>query len=71
MRDCHAANSRCCKDDGLKVPEPTGIVDYVEARFAGSIHDIPTVAELIGRIVTEAAQLIRDRLMGFLEGRQR
>ncbi len=30
------------------------------------IHDIPTVAELVDRIVTEAAQLIRERLGGLL-----
>jgi NADH:quinone reductase (non-electrogenic) len=33
---------------------------------AGLIHDIPTVAELIDRIIAEAERLIRDRLMGFL-----
>ena len=35
---------------------------------AGLIHDIPTVAELIGRIMTEAEHLIRQRLTGFLDG---
>jgi NADH:quinone reductase (non-electrogenic) len=35
---------------------------------AGLIYDIPTVAELIDRIMAEAEQLIRDRLVGFLEG---
>ena len=34
----------------------------------GLIHDIPTVAELIDRIMAEAEQLIRDRLVGFLDG---
>ena len=33
---------------------------------AGLIHDIPTVAELIDRIMAEAERLIRDRLMGLL-----
>jgi len=32
----------------------------------GLIHDIPTVAELIGRIVREANDLIRARLAGFV-----
>jgi NAD(P)H-dependent flavin oxidoreductase YrpB (nitropropane dioxygenase family) len=35
---------------------------------AGLIHDIPTVKELIDRIMTEAEQLIRSRLTGFLDG---
>jgi nitronate monooxygenase len=35
---------------------------------AGLIHDIPTVKELIGRIMAEAETLIRKRLAGFLEG---
>jgi len=33
---------------------------------AGLIDDIPTVAELIDRIMNEAERLIRDRLTGFL-----
>jgi len=33
---------------------------------AGLIHDIPTVAELIDRIMADAERLIRDRLMGLL-----
>ncbi len=33
---------------------------------AGLIHDIPTVAELIERIMADAERLIRDRLMGLL-----
>ncbi len=33
---------------------------------AGLIDDIPTVAELIDRIMSEAERLIRDRLTGFL-----
>jgi NAD(P)H-dependent flavin oxidoreductase YrpB (nitropropane dioxygenase family) len=35
---------------------------------AGLIHDIPTVKELIDRIMVEAEQLIRSRLTGFLDG---
>ncbi|MEH2492110.1 NAD(P)H-dependent flavin oxidoreductase [Bradyrhizobium sp. AZCC 2230] len=35
---------------------------------AGLIHDIPTCKELVDRIMTEAEQIIRSRLMGFLEG---
>src|SRR5437879_9525575 len=34
---------------------------------AGLIHDIPTVKELIDRIMTEAEQLIRSRLTGLLD----
>src|SRR5208282_4759939 len=33
---------------------------------AGLIHDIPTVKELIDRIMADAERLIRERLMGFL-----
>ena len=33
---------------------------------AGLIDDIPTVAELIDRIMAEAEQLIRVRLVGLL-----
>jgi NADH:quinone reductase (non-electrogenic) len=33
---------------------------------AGLIHDIPTVAELIERIMAQAEHLIRDRLLGLL-----
>jgi nitronate monooxygenase len=32
----------------------------------GLIHDIPTVAELMGRIVREATDIIRSRLAGFI-----
>lgn len=35
---------------------------------AGLIHDIPSCKELIDRIMAEAEQIIRSRLMGFLEG---
>jgi nitronate monooxygenase len=34
---------------------------------AGLIDDIPTVAELIDRIMADAERLIRDRLMGLLD----
>jgi nitronate monooxygenase len=34
----------------------------------GLINDIPTVRELINRIMTEAEQIIRQRLIGFLDG---
>ena len=34
----------------------------------GLIHDVPTVAELIDRIMTEAEAIIRQRLTGFLDG---
>jgi len=37
---------------------------------AGLIHDIPSVKELIDRIMSEAEEIIHSRLMGFLEGRQ-
>jgi nitronate monooxygenase len=33
----------------------------------GLIHDVPTVKELIDRIMAEADQIIRGRLMGFLD----
>jgi nitronate monooxygenase len=36
---------------------------------AGLIHDVPTVKELIDRIMAQAEDIIRNRLMGFLEGR--
>lgn len=35
---------------------------------AGPIHDIPSCKELVDRIMSEAEQIIRSRLMGFLEG---
>lgn len=35
---------------------------------AGLIHDIPTVAELIGRIMADADDLIRTRLTGLADG---
>jgi NADH:quinone reductase (non-electrogenic) len=34
----------------------------------GLIHDIPTVGELIERIIREATDIIRGRLRGFLDG---
>jgi nitronate monooxygenase len=33
---------------------------------AGLIHDVPTVRELIDRIMSEADQIIQQRLIGFL-----
>ena len=33
----------------------------------GLIHDIPSVKELIDRIMAEADRIIRSRLMGFLD----
>jgi nitronate monooxygenase len=35
----------------------------------GLIHDIPTCKELIDRIMSEAEQIIRGRLIGFLDGK--
>ena len=35
---------------------------------AGLIHDIPTCQELIDRIMSEAEQIINERLGGFLKG---
>jgi NADH:quinone reductase (non-electrogenic) len=35
---------------------------------AGLIHDIPSVKELIDRIMADADRIIRGRLMGFLDG---
>jgi nitronate monooxygenase len=34
----------------------------------GLIHDIPTVKELIDRIMADAERIIRHRLTGFLDG---
>ena len=34
----------------------------------GLIHDIPTVKELIDRIMVDAEKIIRGRLTGFLDG---
>ncbi|MEA2881993.1 MAG: hypothetical protein QOH32_1249, partial [Bradyrhizobium sp.] len=34
---------------------------------AGLIHDIPSVKELIDRIMLDAERLIRERLLGFLD----
>jgi len=35
---------------------------------AGPIHDIPTVKQLIDRIMEDAERLIRERLLGLLDG---
>jgi hypothetical protein len=32
------------------------------------IYDIPTVAELVSRIVSDAERIIKGRLLGLLEG---
>ena len=37
-------------------------------RVVGLIHDIPSVKELIDRIMAEAEQIITRRLAGFLSG---
>ena len=34
----------------------------------GLINDIPTVKELVDRIMAEAERIIRQRLTGFLDG---
>ena len=34
----------------------------------GLINDVPTVKELVDRIMVEAEQIIRQRLVGFLDG---
>ncbi len=39
---------------------------WTVGQVQGIIHDIPTVAELVERIVTEAEQLIRERLAGLV-----
>ncbi|HEX7947884.1 MAG TPA: nitronate monooxygenase, partial [Phenylobacterium sp.] len=36
---------------------------------AGLIHDVPTVKELIDRIMAEAETIIRGRLAGFADGK--
>jgi nitronate monooxygenase len=36
---------------------------------AGLIRDIPSVKELIDRIMVDAERIIRDRLTGFLDGK--
>jgi NADH:quinone reductase (non-electrogenic) len=37
----------------------------------GLIHDIPTCAELVSRIVRDAATIIRSRLEGIISGARR
>ncbi|WP_371812949.1 hypothetical protein [Saccharopolyspora sp. ASAGF58] len=39
---------------------------WIAGLVQGLIHDVPTVAELIDRIIAEAAGLISDRLAGVL-----
>jgi len=53
---------------GRKVFE-TGDLDlgiWTAGTVQGLVHDIPTVAELVARIVTEAGEIISGRLSGFL-----
>lgn len=40
---------------------------WAAGMVAGLIHDIPTVAELVGRMVRDAEDIIRERLMGMLD----
>ena len=50
----------------------TGEVDdgiWSAGMIQGLIHDVPTVKELVDRIVTEAEQIIRERLEGMLTSR--
>ena len=50
----------------------TGEVDdgiWSAGMIQGLIHDVPTVKELVDRIVTEAEQIIRERLEGMLASR--
>ena len=50
----------------------TGEVDdgiWSAGMIQGLIHDVPTVKELVERIVTEAEQIIRERLEGMLSAR--
>ena len=50
----------------------TGEVDdgiWSAGMIQGLIHDVPTVKELVDRIVTEAEQIIRERLEGMLTAR--
>ena len=39
---------------------------FTAGQVTGLIHDIPTVAELVRRIVAEAEAIVRDRLPGLL-----
>jgi nitronate monooxygenase len=39
---------------------------WTAGMVAGLIHDIPTVKELVHRIVAEAEAIVRDRLAGLL-----
>src|SRR4029078_5891053 len=54
---------------------PKGMIDgemdagaWRRGMVVGRIHDIPTVKELIDRIMAEAEQIILQRLTGFLDG---
>jgi pimeloyl-ACP methyl ester carboxylesterase len=55
------------RDIGLSTKiETAPPVDLATAMVAGLIHDVPTVKELIDRIMADAERLILDRLAGFL-----
>ena len=50
-------------DDGTTVEQALAL-----SGVAGLIHDIPTVKELIDRIMREAEEIITKRLMGAVRG---
>jgi NADH:quinone reductase (non-electrogenic) len=57
-----------------KVVYATGDADHgiwSAGQVQGLIHDIPSCAELVSRIVREAETIIRSRLEGMLSGAQR
>ena len=60
------------RDIGLSTKiETAPPVDLATAMVAGLIHDVPTVKELIDRIMADAERLILDRLAGFLDAETR
>jgi nitronate monooxygenase len=57
-----------------KMVYATGDADegiWSAGQVQGLIHDIPTCAELVSRIIREAETIIRARLEGMLAGAQR
>jgi NADH:quinone reductase (non-electrogenic) len=57
-----------------KMVYATGDADrgiWSAGQVQGVIHDIPTCAELVSRIVREAETIIRDRLEGMMSGATR
>jgi len=57
-----------------KMVYATGDADegiWSAGQVQGLIHDIPSCAELVSRIVREAETIIRSRLEGMMSGRQR